>query len=137
MKRARVFSTSLTLLGTAAATLPLCVLAAHAVAGRETALSVLLGAGLAAFLAVASLTLATWSHDKSHPVFLSVLVGGFLGRLAIFGSGIALLISLTHLPVAAFVAGLFAYYVLLQVLEIRALQKMFGSRSVGPTQRGV
>jgi len=39
--------------------------------------------------------------------------------------------------VAAFVAGLFAYYVLLQVLEIRALQKMFGSRSVGPTQRGV
>ena len=129
MKRGGVLGASATILAVTAATLPLGALALDAWAGRDVMLSALLGAGLATALAMVSLALAVWSHDKPHPVFLSALVGGFLGKGVILGSGITLLVTLTRLPVVAFMAGLFSYYVLLQVLEIRALRRLFGTRS--------
>ena len=129
MKMGSSLRAGMTLLGTAAATLPLGTLAVDAWKGRDTAIAVLLGAGLSAILAVASFLLAAWSHDKSQPVFLFALAGGFLGRLVFFGAGIAVLVTAGRLPVFAFVAGLFAYYVLFQVLEIRALLKLSGSRA--------
>jgi hypothetical protein len=126
------------MIGTSAATLPLSLLAAHAWAGRGSALSVLSGAGLATVLGISSLALAAWSHDKPQAVFLSALLGGFVGRLALFGGAVALMATMGGLPLAPFLAGLFAYYVLCQVLEVRTLRRLFGEnplrthRSEGP-----
>ncbi|MCI0569010.1 MAG: hypothetical protein L0Z52_12620 [Acidobacteria bacterium] len=132
MKKGSALRASATLLATAAATVPLGALALDAWVGRDFAVSALLGACLAAGLAVSSLALAAWSHDKPQAVFLSALAGGFLGRMMAFAAGMALLVTTTRLPVTAFVAGLFSYYVLFQVLEVRALQKLFGRRSALP-----
>jgi hypothetical protein len=132
MKGGEVLRAGASLLATAAAMLPLSALALDAWAGRNVAVAVLLGACLAILLAVASLLLAAWSHDKPEAVFLSALAGGFLGRMAVFSAGIALVVLATDLPVAAFVAGLFSYYVLFQVLEVRALQKLFRKRPALP-----
>jgi hypothetical protein len=120
------------LLATAATLLPISALVLDAWAGRDVALAVLLGACLAALLAAVSLLLSAWSYDKREAVFLAALAGGFLGRMVLFGAGIAGVVLATHLPVAPFVAGLFGYYVLFQILEIRALQKIFGKRSSLP-----
>ena len=132
MKQGDALKASATLLATAGATLPLGALAVDAWLGREHAVSALLGACLAAVLAVSSLILAAWSHDKPQAVFLSALAGGFLGRMLAFTAGMALVVTATRLPVTAFVAGLFTYYALFQVLEIRALQKLLGRRSALP-----
>jgi len=132
VKKGSALKASVTLLATAAATLPLGALAADAWMGRDFAVSALLGACLAAALAISSLVLAAWSYDKPQVVFLSALAGGFLGRMVAFSAGMALLVTATSLPVTAFVAGLFSYYVLFQVLEVRALQKLVGRRSALP-----
>jgi hypothetical protein len=132
MKRVGAVRASAMLLATAATTLPLVALALDAWVGRDFALSALLGACLAAVLAVSSTVLAAWSHDKPQAVFLAALAGGFLGRMVVFGVGMALLVTATRLPVTAFVAGLFSYYVLFQVIEVRALHKLFGKRSALP-----
>lgn len=116
------------LAGVAAATLPFGALAVDAWAGRQAAVSTVLGAALATVLAVASVVLAIWAHDKPQPVFLTALLGGFLGRLVLFGGSVALLATATDFPVAAFMAGLFAYYVLFQILEIRALRRLAAAR---------
>ena len=132
MKKGSALRASAKLLATAAATMPLGALALDAWLGRDFAVSALLGAGLSALLAVSSLVLAAWSHDKPEAVFLSALAGGFLARMVVFSAGMALLVTATRLPATAFVAGLFSYYVLFQVLEVRALQKLFGRRSALP-----
>jgi hypothetical protein len=132
VKQGSALKASATLLATAVATVPLGVLAVDAWVGREFAVSALLGACLAAALAISSLVLAAWSYDKPQVVFLSALAGGFLGRMFAFSAGLALLVTITRLPVTAFVAGLFSYYVLFQVLEVRALQKLIGRRSALP-----
>ena len=132
MKGGEILRACTTLVATAAATFPLSALALDAWAGRSIAVAVVLGACLSGLLATASLLLAAWSHDKPEAVFLSALVGGFLGRMVVFGAGIALVVLATDLPVPAFVAGLFTYYVLFQVLEVRALHKLFGKRPALP-----
>jgi hypothetical protein len=132
VKKGSALKSSATLLATAGTTLPLGGLAMDAWVGRDFAVSALLGACLAAVLAVSSLILAAWSHDKPQAVFLSALAGGFLGRLVVFAAGMAWVVTATRLPVTAFVAGLFSYYALFQVLEVRALQKLFGRRSALP-----
>ena len=54
-----------------------------------------------------------------------------MGRLVLFGGGVALLATATDFPVAAFMAGLFAYYVLFQILEIRTLRRLATARPGG------
>lgn len=112
----------------AGATLPISALAVDAWGGRQAAWSTVLGAGLATVLAVASVVLAVWAHDKPQRVFLTALLGGFVGRLMVFGGGVALLATATDFPVAAFMAALFGYYVLFQILEIRALRRLASAR---------
>jgi hypothetical protein len=129
-RRPSTLRASATLLGTAAASLPLGALALDAYAGRAIASAFLAGACLAALLAVASLLLAAWSHDKRESVFLSALLGGVLARLAIFGVAVAVVALATELPVAPFVGGLLSYYVVFQILEFRALQRLFGKRAL-------
>ena len=119
------------LAGVAVATLPFGALAVDAWGGRQAALSTVLGAALATVLAVASVVLAVWAHDKPQRVFMTAVMGGFLGRLVLFGGGVAWLATATDFPVAAFMAGLFAYYVLFQILEVRTLRRLAAARPGG------
>jgi len=119
------------LAGVAGATLPFSALAVDAWGGRQAAVSTVLGAALATVLAVGSLVLAVWAHDKPQRVFLAALAAGFLGRLFLFGGGVALLATATDFPVAAFMASLFGYYVLFQILEVRALRRLAAARPAG------
>jgi hypothetical protein len=127
MKRHFALRASLTLLGTGIATAPLGGVAIHAWAGSRAALSAALGACLATLMALLTMWLWIWAVDKPQKIFLTALAGGFLGRMTIFGAAIILLAVKTELPPAAFVGGLFAYYVIYQVLEIRAVQRLGGA----------
>lgn len=122
---------ALGLVGTAAATAPLGGLAVRALAGPEAAASAGLGAGLATLSALGSVWLMAWAMWRPQPVFLGALVGGFLGRMVLFSGAVALLVLATELPPAAFVGGLFCYYVVFQVLEIRALHRWAGTAREG------
>jgi hypothetical protein len=112
------------LLGTAAAFAPLAWLAAHALSGPRGVLSAALGAGLAIALALAGTALQIWAFQKPQKVFLAAIVGSLLGRMAIFLSALAAVVAATRLPPAPFVAALFFYYVLCQVLEIRTVRRI-------------
>jgi hypothetical protein len=111
-------------LGTAAAFAPLAWLAAHALSGPRGVLSAALGAGLAIVLALAGTALQIWAFQKPQKVFLAALVGSLLGRMAIFLSALAAVVAATELPPAPFVAALFFYYVICQVLEIRVVRRI-------------
>ncbi len=118
--------TALALVGTGAATAPLAGLAVRALAGPEAAASAALGAVLATLSALGGVWLLAWAMPRSHPVFLGAMVGGILARMVLFGGAVALLVLATELPPAAFVGGLFLYYLLFQVLEIRAVHRWAG-----------
>ena len=127
MNRRLATRTSWLLLGTGAAVALPGALLVHAWAGPRATLSAALGAGLATGLALSTIWLSIWAVDKPPRSFLAALAGGFLGRLLVFGAAIVLLVTRTELPPAAFLGGLFVYYAILQVLEIRALRRLGGS----------
>jgi hypothetical protein len=111
-------------LGALAVTAPPAFFALKSWAGEPAARSAVLGGVLAAVLALAAVWLALWAFDKPSRTFLLALLGGFLGRMVVFGGSLAALILRTDLPPAAFLGGLFGYYVLFQILEIRAVQAL-------------
>jgi len=115
--------TALALLGTAAATAPLSALAAHAWGGPKAAASAGLGAALATLSALGGVYLTAWAMPRPQNVFFGALVGGILARMVLFCGAVAVLVTATDLPPGAFIAGLFVYYVIYQVLEIRALHR--------------
>ena len=115
--------TALGVLGTAAATAPLAWLAAHAWGGPKAALGAGLGAALATLSAIGGLCLTAWAIPRSQNAFFGALVGGSLARMVLFCGAVAVVVTATDLPPAAFIGGLFVYYVVFQVLEIRALHR--------------
>ena len=123
--------TALALLGTAAATAPLSALAAHAWGGPKAAAGAGLGAALATLSAVGGAYLTAWAMPRPQNVFFGALVGGILARMVLFCGAVALLVTATDLPPAAFIAGLFVYYGICQVLEIRALHRWRGAAGTG------
>ena len=96
-----------------------------------------LGAGLATVSTLAGVWLIAWAFDKPQKVFLATLAGGFLGRMALFGGALAVVILATDLSPAAFLGGLFGYYVLDQALVIRAVHRAAGAagRDLSPARR--
>ena len=127
MNRRLALGASWILLGTGAALAPLGGLAVHAWVGPGATLSAALGAGLATVLALSTIWLWAWAAEKPPRFFMAALAGGFLGRMVVFGAAIVLLLVATELPPAAFMGGLFVYYVIFQVLEIRALRRFGGA----------
>jgi hypothetical protein len=121
MLRRGAWRTALSLFGTVAATAPLAGVAIHALAGGEAAASAALGAALATLSSLGGVWLMAWAMPRSQNFFLGAVVGGILARMVLFCGAVALLVVCTELPPAAFVAGLFVYYGLLQILEIRAV----------------
>ena len=127
MRRTQPTRASLVLLGTLAATALPAGLLVYLWAGPRAAVSAALGAGLATALSLAGLWLLAWSFGKPQKIFLATLAGGFLGRMVIFCSALALLVLKSDLSPGAFVAGFFGAYVICQALEIRSVHR----RSIG------
>jgi hypothetical protein len=90
-----------------------------------------LGVALAGSCAIAGMTLTAWSMDREHKVFLAALVGGILGRLAVFGAALTCvgLRAAGTIDTTATAAALLASYVVFQVLEVRLV--LLRARSKG------
>ena len=121
--RLRPGRTALAVLGAAAATAPLAWLAAHAWGGPRATAGAGLGAALATLSAVGGVYLTAWAMPRSQNAFFGALVGGILARMVLFCGAVAVVVTATELPPAAFIAGLFVYYVIFQALEIGALHR--------------
>lgn len=128
--------TTLIVLAIAAATVPPAGYLLHSWAGPRVTAGAALGAGLATVSTLAGVWLMAWAFDKPQRVFLATLAGSFLGRMALFGGALAVVILATDLPPAAFMGGLFVYYVMYQVLEIRAAHRSAGGagRDLNPAR---
>ncbi len=124
MTKGEPLRASLILLATAAVTVPLLGAGLRAWAGPHVAASAVLGAGLATLSALGGIWLWSWAFDKSRAIFLGALAGGFLGRMLLFGAAVAILVLKSDFSPAAFVGGLFTYYVICQVVEIRAVSRL-------------
>ncbi len=135
MRREQVLDASWALLGTGAGTALVAGLALSRWAGSRVMVSAALGAALATLLALSGIWLLAWTFDKSQKVFLAALVGGFLGRMVIFGLAVVLMVSATELPPAAFVGGLLMFYAVYQVVEIRAAHRLAGATGSGLESR--
>jgi len=109
------------------ATTPPAVLVAQALSGPSVAMSVSFGAGLAALSALGG----GWLQARVMPMppryFLAAVAGSFLGRMLLFGVAVVVLVRGTDLPVAPFVAALFSYYFLYQILEIWIAHRRSGA----------
>jgi len=79
-----------------------------------------LGVALAGSCAVAGMALTAWSMGREHAVFLAALVGGILGRLAVFGAVLACvgLRAAGTIDTTATAAAMLASYLVFQVLEL-------------------
>ena len=80
-------------------------------------LSFLVGAALGTLNAVASYGLVRRAQGKPQPVFLRIVFGGLLVRMTIVVLATLLLLMLTTLQPAGFVAGLLVTFVAGTVLE--------------------
>ena len=123
ISRLRPGRTALALLGTAVATAPLAGLAAHGWGGPGAVAGAGFGAVLATLSALGGIYLTAWAMPRSQNAFFGALVGAILARMVLFCGALAVVVTATDLPPAAFIAGLFVYYVIFQVLEIGALHR--------------
>jgi hypothetical protein len=69
-----------------------------------------------------------WAFNKSTKTFFAVLVGGMGLRFFILAAVMFLVWKLVLAPLSAFAISLVAFYLTLQVFEIRFIQKELQSR---------
>lgn len=70
-----------------------------------------------------------WAFQASSRAFLSVLVGGMFLRFIVVGSALYWAWKRTDLHFVSFVVALLGTYFLLQILEIRFVQKQLAQKS--------
>jgi hypothetical protein len=80
----------------------------------------LLGAGIAAVVAVGGMALVAWSFERGPQKFFGALVGGILGRLAFFGAVLVYvaLRAAGSYDLVSVALSLLGFYVIFQWLEL-------------------
>jgi hypothetical protein len=103
------------------------VLPLYRLAGGRVAGGVAAGALLAALGALVWLACLKLSWGRGNRGFLGFLFGGILVRLVLMGAATvaALVTGAVHMP--SFVASMFVYYVVFQILEIRLVRGVAAS----------
>jgi hypothetical protein len=76
-------------------------------------------------LAVGNYLALRWARGRSLQQFLWVLVGGFLGRLVVFGLAMVVVWKLSELDGKTFTWTLLVSYLLFQFFETLLLQRYF------------
>lgn len=64
-----------------------------------------------------------WAFAKSHTTFFVVVFGGMGFRIVVIIVSLFVVAKMTQIPLGAFVASLIGFYLVLQVMEIRFIQK--------------
>ncbi len=80
---------------------------------------------LSTVLAAGSYMALRWARTRSLQQFLWVLVGGFLGRLVVFGLAMVVVWKFTELDGKTFTWTLLISYLLFQFIETIILQRYF------------
>lgn len=80
---------------------------------------------LSTVLAAGSYMALRWARTRSLQLFLWVLVGGFLGRLVVFGLAMVVVWKFTDLDGKTFTWTLLISYLLFQFIETIILQRYF------------
>jgi len=93
-------------------------------AGRS---AVLTGGALAAVNTIVAYFLVLWSAGRSTSVFLGVVLGGMVGRMALMLAAVAAGVLVFDLPKVPFTISLLAFFVLFLVLELTILHRRTGA----------
>jgi len=80
---------------------------------------------LSTILAVGNYLALRWARGRSLQQFLWVLVGGFLGRLVVFGIAMVVVWKFSELDGKTFTWTLLVSYLLFQLIETVILQRYF------------
>ena len=93
----------------------------YAYADDQIIWSIVVGAGICTVNVLVGCFAAVWSFPKPQQVFLKTVFGGMAIRMVAIGLSFFLLIKYANVHVSALTGGLFLFYVLFQILEIRFL----------------
>jgi hypothetical protein len=85
--------------------------------------SVAFGAGLAGLNAIVAYGVVRWAHNRSTKAFMSAVLGGTLGRMALLLAAVAAGIGILDLPRVPLVLTLLAYFILFLVFELTILNQ--------------
>lgn len=89
-------------------------------AGRRAAL---VGAGLAVVNTVAAYGLVRWSGGRSVNAFMTAVLGGMLGRMAVMLGSVVAAVLVLDLPEVPLAVSLLSYFVLFLVVELRLVHR--------------
>jgi hypothetical protein len=93
-------------------------------------LSVFLGGLLAMFNALAAFYLITWSAARSTQTFMKAVLGGMLVRMALLLAAVTFAaMHLPALPLLASLMGLFAIYLVLELMAVQNLPQLSKKRA--------
>lgn len=70
----------------------------------------------------------SWAFGKSNGTFFKVVLGGMGIRFLILITAIFLIVKFTQIRIAGFIISLVSFYLLLQFLEIKFIQKNIRTR---------
>jgi hypothetical protein len=90
-------------------------------AGRRAAL---VGAALAVANTVAAYGLVRWSGGRPVNTFMTAVLGGMLGRMAVMLGAVLAAVLLLDLPEVPLAVSLLSYFVIFLVVELRIVHRM-------------
>jgi hypothetical protein len=111
---------ALVVLGVVAATLA----AAWPALAAEARPAVLCGAFLAASNTVLAYVIAVWSMRRSPNVFLGMVLGGMVGRMALMLAAFVACVLGAGLPALPLAVAVLAYFVAFLVFELTVLHRL-------------
>jgi hypothetical protein len=85
--------------------------------------AVLYGAGLAAVNTIVAHALVLWSRSRSTNVFMGMILGGMMGRMAIMLAAVVAGILWLELPRLPLAISLLSFFTLFLIMEITILHR--------------
>lgn len=69
-----------------------------------------------------------WAFYKSNTTFFAVVLGGMGARALVLCAALFFVWKFTQIPFIGFIVSLFVFYLLLQFIEVRFIQKNIAGR---------
>jgi hypothetical protein len=84
---------------------------------------ILYGCGLSLFLISSGYAAIRWAFHRSPKIFYSVVLGGMVARFVVIGVSLVLVRQAGNVHLYGFVGVVMVSYILLQILEVRFIQR--------------
>ncbi|RMD93690.1 MAG: hypothetical protein D6814_15330 [Calditrichaeota bacterium] len=91
--------------------------------GVNNFIAIALGAGFSLFIILLAFLANHWALSLTGKSFLRVVLGGMVVRFALVGLVLFLVWKYTRVNLYAFIGGLLGFYFVLQVFEVKFIQK--------------